>query len=69
MAAYIALTRPLIPVSLIPVLANMGVSALVYVATFLTFGISTTERRFYLAKVFEATSRARVLLPGVTGQA
>ena len=69
MAAYIALTRPLIPVSLIPVLANMGVSALVYVATFLTFGVSTAERRFYLSKVFEATSRARVLLPGVTGQA
>jgi len=69
MAAYIALTRPLIPVSLFPVLANMGVAALVYVATFLAFGITATERRFYFSKVFEATAWARVLLPGVTGHA
>ena len=69
MAAYLVATRPFIPASLVPVLLNMGVGALVYVGTFLGLGISAVERRFYLSKVFEATARARVLLPGVTGHA
>jgi O-antigen/teichoic acid export membrane protein len=69
MAAYLVATRPFVPLSLIPVLLNMGISALVYVAVFLAFGISATERRFYLSKLFEVTGRARVLLPSVTGQA
>jgi O-antigen/teichoic acid export membrane protein len=69
MAAYLMATRPLIPVSLIPVIANMGVGALVYTATFVGVGISATERRFYLSKIFEATSRARVLLPSESGRA
>ena len=71
MAAYIAVTRPMIPVSLIPVIANMGVAALVYAATFIGLGISATERRLYLSKIFEATSRtrARVLLPSESGRA
>ena len=69
LAAYVEITRPLIPVSLIPVIANMGVAALVYAATFLAFGISGTERRFYLSKIFEATARARVLLPSFSGHA
>ncbi len=58
MAAYIAVTRPFVPVSLVPVLLNMGISALVYVATFLAFGVSAKERRFYLAKVSEVAAFA-----------
>ena len=69
MAAYLAATRPLIPVSLIPVILNMGIGALVYAATFIGLGISGAERRFYLSKIFEATSRARVLLPSESGRA
>jgi O-antigen/teichoic acid export membrane protein len=69
MAAYMVITRPYVPVSLFPVLIEMGIGALVYAATFLAFGISATERRFYLSKVFEATALARSLRPTVTGQA
>ena len=69
MAAYLTVTRPFIPVSLVPVLMNMSAGALVYVATFLAFGIGAAERQFYLSKLFEATARARTLLPSVTGQA
>jgi len=69
MAAYIEVTRPFLPASLLPVLMNMGVAAMVYVATFLAFGISATERRFYLSKVFEVTALARSLRPTVTGHA
>jgi O-antigen/teichoic acid export membrane protein len=63
MAAYVAISRPMIPSSLPAVLINMCVAVCVYVATFLAFGIGATERRFYLSKIFEATTRARVLLP------
>jgi O-antigen/teichoic acid export membrane protein len=69
MAAYIEVTRPLIRVSLVPVLANMGLSALVYVAVFLAFGISTIERRFVLSRILEVTARIRVLRPSPSGQA
>ena len=69
MAAYLTVTRPFIPVSLVPVLMNMGAGSLIYVATFLTFGISAAERQFYVSKLFEATARARLLLPSVTGHA
>jgi O-antigen/teichoic acid export membrane protein len=69
MAAYLEVTRPLIRVSLLPVLANMGVAALVYAAVFLAFGTSAIERRFVLSRIFEATSRIRVLRPSPSGQA
>ncbi len=69
MAAYLAATRPFIPVSLLPVLMNMAVGALVYLAAFLAFGLNTVERQFVLSKVFEATARARTLLPDMTGHA
>ncbi len=68
-AVYIVATRPLVPLALLPVLANMGVAALVYVATFLAFGVSAAERRFYLSKLLEGTARGRVLLAAVTGHA
>jgi len=69
MAAYIEITRPLVRVSLIPVLANMGLSALVYAAVFLAFGLSTIERRFVLSRILEVTARIRVLRPSPSGQA
>jgi O-antigen/teichoic acid export membrane protein len=69
MAAYITITRPFVPVSLFPVLLNMAIAALVYVATFVAFGISASERRFYLSKVFEVTSMVRATRPTVTGHA
>jgi O-antigen/teichoic acid export membrane protein len=69
MAAYIALTRPYVPVSLVPVLLNMAMAAGVYVVTFLAFASSSTERRFYLSKAFEAVPLTRTLLAGVMGHA
>jgi len=69
MAAYIEITRPLVRVSLIPVLANMGLSALVYAAVFLAFGLSAIERRFVLSRILEVTARIRVLRPSPSGQA
>lgn len=69
MAAYIVATRPFVPVSLVPVLLNMAVAAAVYLATFIAFGISATERRFYLTKTFEAVPLTRTLLAGVMGHA
>ncbi|HET9831466.1 MAG TPA: oligosaccharide flippase family protein [Vicinamibacterales bacterium] len=69
MAAYLEVTHPLVRVSLIPVLANMAVSALVYVAVFLAFGISAVERRFVVSRIFEATARLRVLRPSTSGNA
>lgn len=69
MAAYIAVTRPYVPISLLPVLANMAVAAGVYVVTFFAFASNSTERRFYLTKTFEAVPLTRALLAGVTGQA
>jgi len=69
MAAYIAVTRPYVPISLVPVLLNMAVAAGVYVVTFFAFASSSTERRFYLSKAFEAVPLTRTLLAGVTGHA
>jgi len=63
MAAYILISRPMIPASLPAVLVNMGVAVSIYAATFLAFGIDAVERRFYLSKAFEVTTRMRVLLP------
>ena len=69
MAAYLELSRPLIRVALVPVLANMAASALVYVAVFLAFGVSTVERRFVVSRLFEATARIRVLRTSPSGNA
>ncbi|HUK36823.1 MAG TPA: oligosaccharide flippase family protein [Vicinamibacterales bacterium] len=69
MAAYLALTRPLLRASLAAVLATMALSVVVYAAAFLAFGVSATERRFVLSRVFEVTARVRVLRPSPQGQA
>jgi len=62
MAAYFEFTRPFVPISLFPVLIDMGIGALLYVATFLAFGISATERRFYIAKAAEVAALARATI-------
>jgi len=69
MAAYLEVTRPLLRVALIPVLANMSVSVLVYAAVSLAFGLTAVERRFVLTRLFEATARIRVLRPSPSGPA
>jgi hypothetical protein len=61
MAAYVLISRSMIPQSLPAVLVSMGVAVSIYAATFLAFSIDAAERRFYLAKIFEVTTRGRVL--------
>jgi O-antigen/teichoic acid export membrane protein len=63
MAAYVLISRPMIPQSLPAVLVSMCVAVSIYAATFLAFGIDAAERRFYISKVSEVTTRMRVLLP------
>jgi O-antigen/teichoic acid export membrane protein len=63
MAAYVLISRPMMPQSLPIVLVNMGVAVAIYAATFVTFAISAAERRFYLSKIFEVTARMRLMLP------
>jgi O-antigen/teichoic acid export membrane protein len=62
MAAYVLISRPMIPQSLPAVLVSMGVAVSIYAATFIAFGIDAAERRFYLSMIFEATTRVRVAL-------
>jgi O-antigen/teichoic acid export membrane protein len=66
MAAYILISRPMIPQSLPAVLVSMSVAVCIYAATFLAFGIDAAERRFFLSKIFEATTRARVAQPRIS---
>jgi O-antigen/teichoic acid export membrane protein len=62
MAAYVLITRPMIPQSLPAVLVSMVVAVVIYAVTFLALGIDAAERRFYVSKIFEVT-RMRVVLP------
>jgi O-antigen/teichoic acid export membrane protein len=62
MAAYVLITRPMIPESLPAVLVSMVVAVAIYAVTFLALGIDVAERRFYVSKIFEVT-RMRVVLP------
>jgi O-antigen/teichoic acid export membrane protein len=61
MAAYVAVSRTMIPQTLPTVLVSMGVAVSIYAATFLAFSIDSAERRFYLSKAFEVTTRARAV--------
>jgi O-antigen/teichoic acid export membrane protein len=63
MAAYVLVSRSMIPQSLPAVLVSMGVAVSIYAATFLAFGIDVAERRFYLSTIFEAATRVRSPLP------
>ena len=58
MVVYVELTRDLVPTNLFAVGAEMSVAALIYAATFLLFGITAAERRFYVSKVGELLGRA-----------
>ena len=69
MGAYVVATRPLIGQSLVAVGAEMIAAVGVYAITFLTFGISAAERRFYLSKVLEFTTHARLAVPTVSESA
>jgi len=60
MAAWIAVTAPLIPATLFAVGADMAAAVCVYGFTFLFFGVSVPERRLYFAKAAELTMRWRV---------
>jgi O-antigen/teichoic acid export membrane protein len=57
MAAFIAITSPLVGPSLAAVATDMAAAACVYAGTFLLFGISATERRFYLTKAYALTTQ------------
>jgi len=46
-----------VPHTLIAVAAEMAAAALVYAVTFLLFGISQAERRFYISKLTELVGR------------
>jgi O-antigen/teichoic acid export membrane protein len=61
MAAYVLISRSMIPQSLLAVLVSMGVAVSIYAATFFAFSIDAAERRFYLSKIFEVTMRVRML--------
>jgi len=58
MVIYVELTRPLVPATLIAVIAEMAAAALVYAVAFLSCGIKPAERRFYLAKLAELVGRS-----------
>jgi O-antigen/teichoic acid export membrane protein len=65
MIAYVRLTRDLVPTTLLAVGAEMAAAAFIYAVTFVLFGISAAERRFYLSKVTEIVGRT-VPAPSVT---
>ncbi len=51
MSGYVVLTRGFLGESLVGVGAEMSLASLVYVATFLFFGITPAERRLYMSKL------------------
>jgi len=58
MIAYVQLTRHLVSPTLVAVGAEMTAAVLVYAVTFILFGISPAERRFYLSKITELLGRS-----------
>jgi O-antigen/teichoic acid export membrane protein len=65
MVVYVELTRNLVRTTLTGVGAEIAAAVLVYAVTFLLFGISLAERRFYLSKLTELVGRP-VPVPSVT---
>ena len=63
MTAFVYATRDLLPPSLFAVAAEMAAACLVYVAVFVTFGISREERHFYLVKTLDLAQRRAVRVP------
>jgi O-antigen/teichoic acid export membrane protein len=66
MAGYVALTRSVVGDSLVAVAAEMVAAVAVYAITFLTLGVSTSERRFYMSKVAELGGRLGLHAPIVS---
>jgi O-antigen/teichoic acid export membrane protein len=67
MTAFVALTRPLIPISLRAVGAEAVAAVTIYAATFLAFAVSARERRVYIEKALELlTVRRRVAVRPVS---
>jgi O-antigen/teichoic acid export membrane protein len=66
MAAYVAITTPLVGGSLAAVGVHMMTAAALYGITFLFFGISAAERRFYVANAVQLTTRWRAPFAAVT---
>jgi O-antigen/teichoic acid export membrane protein len=66
MTAYVALTRSLVAPSLAAVAAEMTAAIVVYMATFLAFGVGGVERRFYRLKLQQLVSTAGRLTPPVS---
>jgi O-antigen/teichoic acid export membrane protein len=59
MALYVIATRSLVASSLAAVGVELVMAAGIYLITFLFFGISVTERRLYLSRAAELTTRWR----------
>jgi hypothetical protein len=51
MGAFIVVTRPVVPLTLIAVALECVAAGLVYLGTFLFFSLNGIERHFYLGKV------------------
>jgi O-antigen/teichoic acid export membrane protein len=66
MAAFVALTKDLVPQNLFAVAVEMTLAVIVYSLTFVLFGITRIERRFYVTKVLELTGRWRLPAPSVS---
>jgi O-antigen/teichoic acid export membrane protein len=69
MVAYVELTRGLVASNLFAVGAEMAAAAMVYAVTFLLFGLTTAERRFYMSKVTQLVGRPVPAAPSVTESA
>jgi hypothetical protein len=67
MAAFVFLTRPLVPASIIGVAAEMAAACLVYMLVFGAFGLSRDERRFYLGKAFQLLQRTPLRVRALEG--
>jgi O-antigen/teichoic acid export membrane protein len=61
MTGWVELTSPLIGRSLLAVGAEMMAAAAIYGVTFLLFGVSTSERRFYFSKLAALGTELRPL--------
>jgi len=67
MTAFVFLTRPLLPTSIVAVAAEMAAACLVYVVVFVAFGINRDERRFYLGKAFQLLQQTPLRVRALEG--
>jgi O-antigen/teichoic acid export membrane protein len=69
MAAYLLATAGLLGPSLVAVAGEMAIGCGIYAGLFVIFGITRVERQFVLAKLGQATMRARLLVSASSGDA